>query len=88
VENGDVIEVHDPLDTRRLQPYYVLIDCGAPGKLYCVTCHAWLANTFNLELHVQAGGAHRLVRWCQKHTTFERAKEQTIAACAKWTVPS
>jgi hypothetical protein len=51
----------------RLDPMMVLTRCRHEASLFCVSCQLAIANLGNLEMHVEAGGAHELIRWCKRH---------------------
>jgi hypothetical protein len=81
VEPGATIHVPETLvDPPRLEPWYVLNPCGAPGRLYCTTCDQYLANIYNVEVHLQPGGEHELARWCDKHRVYEAVQPELITA--------
>lgn len=71
---GEIIEA--PAIDGRTEPVMLLSAC-AEGDLmhayYCETCKTNLANLFNLRLHVEKGGNHRIAVWCSKRRIYEPA---------------
>lgn len=42
--------------------------------LFCEPCRVNLANVGQVEMHLEQGGTHRLVRFCNKHRVYEEAE--------------
>lgn len=62
---GDVVSILNIAE--KLEPMMVVTRCEREAGYWCVTCQTALANFGQLEMHAEAGGEHRFVRWCKRH---------------------
>lgn len=68
----------------KIEPMYVLSRCDREASLYCVTCQIAIANTGNLEMHVEGGGTHEFIRWCRRHGTPEGPDAHDVERVARF----
>lgn len=62
--------VIDALELDVVVPTMLMRSCGQAKTFYCAACKAFLANTYNVGLHI-AFGEHQIVTWCTAHKLFE-----------------
>lgn len=61
---GEILTVFDVVDA----PMFVWHRCGHPTVQWvCSTCNVTLYNAGQLEMHLEAGGAHHIATRCQRH---------------------
>lgn len=70
LRGGDIIVV-PKLD--QIERVMVVSPCAGDlmHLFYCEPCRAHLANVYNLRLHLEAGGDHRIATWCDKRRVYE-----------------
>jgi hypothetical protein len=70
---GEIVEV--PAIDGQTERMMLLSACDGDlmHAFYCETCRANFANTYNLRLHVEKGGKHRIAVWCSKRRIYEPA---------------
>lgn len=58
--------VHVLNEAEQLDAMIVFTPCDAPRHTYyCASCHVPLATWGQVEMHVDVGGSHHLVRMCR-----------------------
>jgi hypothetical protein len=83
---GEVIQVENIV--QRMESLMVISACGTPGQpFHCVPCGQALANIGQLEMHVAAGGPHRIVTYCRRHGCYEPADRDVVQHLAQLLVP-
>jgi hypothetical protein len=83
---GEVIQVENI--AQRLESLMVISACDADGRpFHCVPCGQALANLGQLEMHVAAGGPHRIVTYCRRHGCYEPADRHVVEHLAQLHVP-
>jgi hypothetical protein len=76
-QSGDTIQA--PSLDGKGEPYMVMGPCGQGGHVfYCVRCRAGLANVGQLEMHVEHGGIHVIVVWCDRRRVYEPADPSVL----------
>lgn len=74
---GDTIEAPALNGT---EPMMLMSACDGDllHVFFCEPCKANFANTYNLALHLEKGGDHRIAVWCPKRRIYEPADVQQL----------
>lgn len=75
-KKGELVAAPSPFSREATEPYMVLSRCKDAtllDVLFCEPCRVNLANVGQVEMHLEQGGTHRLVRYCSKHRVYEEA---------------
>jgi hypothetical protein len=70
----------------RHEPRMVIQNCAHPQqRFFCTTCNVPLANDRQLAMHEEDHPtvAHVIVKWCDRHSTYERAEPVALPDVGK-----